>query len=107
MPADRDERQGLILVLVSTLAYGTLPIIGKAAYAAGVRPEPLLAWRFVIAAVLFALLSRGKGPAIALRQRLVLWGLGVVFVINALAYFTALSDRARRHRGPHHLHLSR
>jgi drug/metabolite transporter (DMT)-like permease len=91
MPADRDERQGLMLVLVSTLAYGTLPIIGKAAYAAGVRPEPLLAWRFVIAAALFALLSRGKGPPIALRQRLVLWGLGVVFVINALAYFTALS----------------
>jgi drug/metabolite transporter (DMT)-like permease len=90
MPEGGQERQGLILVLVSTLAYGTLPIIGKAAYAAGVRPEPLLAWRFVIAAALFALLSRGKGPPITLRQRLVLWGLGVVFVINALAYFTAL-----------------
>ena len=90
MPADSEERQGLILVLVSTLAYGTLPIIGKAAYAAGVRSEPLLAWRFVIAAILFALMSRGKGPPITLRQRFVLWGLGVVFVINALAYFTAL-----------------
>jgi drug/metabolite transporter (DMT)-like permease len=90
MVAESEERQGLILVLVSTLAYGTLPVIGKAAYAAGVRPEPLLAWRFVIAAALFALLSRGKGPSISLRQRFVLWGLGVVFVVNALAYFTAL-----------------
>jgi drug/metabolite transporter (DMT)-like permease len=90
MPADVDERQGLILVLVSTVAYGTLPIVGKAAYAAGVRPEPLLAWRFVIAAVLFGLMSRGQGPSITIRQRVVLWGLGVVFVINALAYFTAL-----------------
>ncbi len=90
MPRESEEREGLILILVSTLAYGTLPIIGKAAYAAGVGPEPLLAWRFVIAAVLFALLSRGKGGAVTFRQRLVLWGLGVVFVINALAYFTAL-----------------
>jgi drug/metabolite transporter (DMT)-like permease len=90
MAADSEDREGLILIMVSTLAYGTLPIIGKAAYAAGVRPEPLLAWRFVIAAALFALLSRGKGPGIALRQRLLLWGLGVVFVINALAYFRAL-----------------
>jgi drug/metabolite transporter (DMT)-like permease len=72
------------------LAYGTLPIVGKAAYAAGVKPEPLLAWRFVIAAILFALLARGKGPPVTFRERLVLWGLGVVFVINALAYFTAL-----------------
>jgi drug/metabolite transporter (DMT)-like permease len=90
MPPESEERQGLILILVSTLAYGTLPIIGKAAYATGLRPEPLLAWRFVIAAVLFALLSRGKGPPVTFRQRLVLWGLGVVFVVNALAYFTAL-----------------
>jgi drug/metabolite transporter (DMT)-like permease len=90
MLADGEERQGLFLVLVSTLAYGTLPIIGKAAYAAGVRPEPLLAWRFVIATALFALLSRRGTPPLGLRQRLVLWGLGVVFVINALAYFTAL-----------------
>jgi disulfide bond formation protein DsbB len=44
----------------------------------------------VIAAALFALLARGKGPAVSFRQRLVLWGLGVVFVTNALAYFTAL-----------------
>ena len=27
MPADSQERQGLILILVSTLAYGTLPIV--------------------------------------------------------------------------------
>jgi len=90
MAGAAEERQGLMLILVSTLAYGTLPIVGKAAYAAGVRPEPLLAWRFIIAAALFALLGRGQGPAVSLRQRLVLWGLGVVFVTNALAYFTAL-----------------
>lgn len=90
MTTAAEERRGLILVLVSTLAYGTLPIVGKAAYAAGVRPEPLLAWRFMIATGLFALLGRGAGPPVHFRQRLVLWGLGVVFVTNALAYFTAL-----------------
>lgn len=87
--ADRNEEaRGLVLVLVSAASYGTLPILAKLAYAAGVKPAPLLAARFVIASVLFALLARRPSPPWSVRFRL--WGLGAVFVGNAFAYFKAL-----------------
>ena len=82
------EARGLALIVASTLAYGTLPILGKLAYAAGVLPLPLLAWRYAIAAALIALVERG--PRLPLRQRLRLWGLGSIFVFNSIAYFRAL-----------------
>ena len=82
------EARGFALILLSTVTYGTMPILAKAAYLSGVRTGALLAWRFTLAALLFALLSRRPAPA--LRQRLVLWGLGAVFIGNAFAYFTAL-----------------
>ena len=63
----RDETRGLALVALSTLAYSVLPILGKIAYAAGVRPLPLLAWRYVVAAALIAILERGPRPP--LRER--------------------------------------
>jgi drug/metabolite transporter (DMT)-like permease len=72
------------------MAYGILPILGKVAYAAGVRPLPLLAWRYVIAALLIALLNRGPRPP--LRQRVRLWAIGSVFVFNSIAYFRALEQ---------------
>jgi drug/metabolite transporter (DMT)-like permease len=86
----RDETRGLALVALSTLAYGVLPILGKIAYAAGVQALPLLAWRYVIAAALIAILERGPRPP--LRQRLRLWAIGSVFVFNSIAYFRALEQ---------------
>jgi drug/metabolite transporter (DMT)-like permease len=94
MPSPRDTAtrpdaaRGIFFLLVSTAAYGTMPILAKGAYRYGVETGALLFWRFLVAAALFALLSRRK--AVALRQRVVLWGLGVVFVGNALTYFIAL-----------------
>lgn len=85
----RRETTGLLLVLVSTLAYGTMPILAKLAFAAGVTVPALLAYRFLIATVLFSALGWGA-PALPWRQRLVLWALGAMFVGNALAYFTGL-----------------
>jgi drug/metabolite transporter (DMT)-like permease len=86
----RGEARGLTLVAISTVAYGVLPILGKVAYAAGVRPMPLLAWRYLIAAGLIALLERGERPP--LRQRLRLWAVGSVFVFNSVTYFRALEQ---------------
>jgi drug/metabolite transporter (DMT)-like permease len=87
--ADRhEEARGLVLVLISAACYGTLPILAKLAYATGLKPAPLLATRFVIASVLFALLARRPAPP--WRVRFKLWGLGAVFVGNAFAYFKAL-----------------
>jgi len=84
----RDETRGLALVAFSTIAYGVLPVLGKVAYAAGVKALPLLAWRYVIAALLIAFLARGPRPP--LRERLRLWAIGSVFVFNSIAYFRAL-----------------
>jgi drug/metabolite transporter (DMT)-like permease len=87
-PSSRDETRGLTLVALSTIAYGVLPIFGKVAYAAGVEPIPLLAWRYVIAALLVLALERGPRPPLG--ERLRLWGIGSVFVFNSIAYFRAL-----------------
>jgi drug/metabolite transporter (DMT)-like permease len=89
-PSSRDEARGLTLVALSTLAYGILPILGKVAYGAGVRVLPLLAWRYVIAALLIAALERGPRPP--LRERVRLWAIGSVFVVNSIAYFRALEQ---------------
>jgi drug/metabolite transporter (DMT)-like permease len=86
--SSRDETRGLTLVALSTMAYGVLPILGKVAYGAGVKVLPLLAWRYVIAAGLIALLERGPRPP--RRERLRLWAIGSVFVLNSIAYFRAL-----------------
>jgi drug/metabolite transporter (DMT)-like permease len=87
-PSEQDEARGLALVAISTVSYATLPILGKLAYAAGVLPQPLLAWRYVIAAAVIAALERGPRPPLGVRLRL--WALGVVFVCNSMAYFRAL-----------------
>ena len=88
-PREQDELRGLFYVVVSTIAYGSLPILAKLAFATGVRTSGLLAWRFVVACVLFSLLAR-RAPALALGTRLTLWGLGVIFVANTVCYFGAL-----------------
>jgi len=88
-PKPRSETaRGLALILVSTCAYGTMPILAKVAMSRGVQTGALLAWRFALTTVLFALLTRRPGPPF--RERLVLWAIGAIFIGNALAYFTAL-----------------
>ena len=82
------EARGLALIALSTLCYGIQPIFGKVAYAAGVEPLPLLAWRYMMALACLALLERGPRPPLAVRLRL--WGIGSVFVVNSVAYFMAL-----------------
>ncbi len=74
--------------MASAAAYGLMPILGKTAYQAGVGTLPLLAWRYAIAALVFTLLLRGHSQSWG--ERLRLWALGLVFVINSLAYFLAL-----------------
>jgi len=90
VPSSRNETRGLTLVALSTVAYGVMPILGKVAYGAGVTVIPLLAWRYVMAALLIAALERGPRPP--LRERLRLWAIGSVFVLNSIAYFRALEQ---------------
>lgn len=60
----RRPYSGVLMVLVSAATFGTMPILAKFAYAAGLTPLQTLTFRFLIAAVLlFAVaLSTGHNP---------------------------------------------
>src|SRR5262245_21172286 len=91
MPALKDEQsKGLALVFLSTLAYGAMSILAKTAYEAGATSASVLAWRFIIATALFALLATRKARGLARRDHFLLRGNGLVFVVNALVYFKGL-----------------
>jgi drug/metabolite transporter (DMT)-like permease len=85
----RDLRLGLALVATSTVAYGTLPIFTKIAYAQGLHFSLLLALRFVIASAFFEVMARKDKPQ-PLRVRLGLWAVGAVFLSDTFFYFKAL-----------------
>lgn len=51
------RKWSLVAVVVSAACFGTLAVLTPLAYESGARPLPLLAWRFVIAALLLAALA--------------------------------------------------
>ena len=57
------RRGSLIAVVVSAACFGTLAVLTPLAYAAGAQPLPLLAWRFLFAALLLAGLVAVRRPA--------------------------------------------
>lgn len=83
------DSKGLGLVLLSTGAYASLPILTKVAYGEGLHPTGLLALRFSIAALFFTVWDRERTP---LDLRLRLWAVGSVFLSNSFAYFKALES---------------
>jgi drug/metabolite transporter (DMT)-like permease len=50
------------MVVVSAACFGTLAILTPLAYAAGPSPLPLLAWRFMFAALLLAAFAAARSP---------------------------------------------
>ncbi len=86
----KPEARGVALVLASTVAYGSMAILAKVAFAGGVRPLGLLAFRFLLASLLFGITIPRTSRALPWPIRFRLWGLGGVFIVNAVAYFTAL-----------------
>lgn len=82
------------MVLVSATAFGTLSILAKLAYRAGLGTEQLLAFRFVLAAVGMwglALALRQNPLRFERRRLLTLIALGAIFYTGqSLTYFTAL-----------------
>ncbi|HEY1454886.1 MAG TPA: DMT family transporter [Candidatus Dormibacteraeota bacterium] len=82
------------MALVSAAAFGSLSILAKLAYAAGLGTYQLLAFRFVLAAagmlVLAALVNQSP-LSLSRRQLATLFGLGaVIYTGQSLTYFTAL-----------------
>lgn len=82
------------MVLISATAFGTLSILAKLAYRAGLGTEQLLAFRFVLAALGMwglALILRQNPLRFERRRLLTLIALGaIVYTGQSLTYFTAL-----------------
>lgn len=82
------------MALVSAVAFGSLSILGKAAYAAGLGTMQLLAFRFVLAGaamLVLAIVARQSVRLIPRRRLLALFGVGaVIYTGQALTYFSAL-----------------
>ena len=57
------RRWSLVAVVASAACFGTLPVLARLAYDANATPLPLLAWRFMFAAALLAVVSALRRPA--------------------------------------------
>lgn len=86
-------------VVVSAACYATLAVLARLAYAEGMRPLPMLAWRFASVAVLMALLQAARDPGAlavgwAAARRFALlalvgYGMGSICFFYALLYADA------------------
>ena len=93
-PSRTREWAGTAMVLISATAFGTLSILAKLAYEAGLNTYQLLAFRFVLAAIGMwglALALRQNPLRLKRRQLLNLLALGaIIYTAQSLTYFTAL-----------------
>ncbi len=83
---------GMLLVALSAASFGAMPIFARFAYADGVSPVTLLAFRFTLASAAMLVLQRVRRrpmPRGARLVGLVLMG-AVGYVGQSLCYFTAL-----------------
>ncbi|MBT3189328.1 MAG: DMT family transporter [Anaerolineae bacterium] len=88
--------QGALLVIISSIAFGTMAVLAPLAYKAGATPITLLFLRFLIAGVIMVgwmLVRRIPFPHGKTLLGLIAIG-GVWYVAQTLAYFTALSMTA-------------
>jgi drug/metabolite transporter (DMT)-like permease len=91
--AGRLPAAGLVWMLISAAAFGSMAIFAKEAYAAGVGLPTLLAGRFALAALFLWIGALGGRTPLRLRGRQVIGLLllgGGGYVGQSFAYFTAL-----------------
>lgn len=84
---------GPVLIVISAISFGSLPIFARLAYAAGATPTTVLLLRFALAALMMVcvmVVRRTPFPRRHVLLGLVLMG-GVGYVGQSLAYFTALT----------------
>ena len=63
MTVRRSDVPGAAMAVGSAVSFGTLPILAKYAYAAGLTPAQLLSWRFLIATLGMVALSATVGAS--------------------------------------------
>lgn len=87
----RHDRLGVWAIVASAVGYGFISVLIKLALEAGVRPLPLVAWRFAMASLAVWLLlglRRRPLPSRPSLGRLV--GLGLLYSMDALLFTLAL-----------------
>lgn len=85
------RRSAILLVLLSAIGFGSIALFARTAYAAGVSPTMLLAWRFLLAVAILA-------PVVWLRRLPLPRGrtlagfalMGMLYTAQSQSYFTAL-----------------
>ncbi len=84
---------GPLLIVISGIAFGALPIFARLAYAAGATPTTVLLLRFALAAIVMVFVMIGRKipfPRGRTLLGLILMG-GLGYVGQSFAYFTALT----------------
>jgi drug/metabolite transporter (DMT)-like permease len=87
------DNAGIVLVLVSAISFGLMPIFARLAYSQGVEVDELLFVRFMLAFFIMGgiLASRGYLTVPRRNDLLVLIGLGAVaYFLQSTLYFTSL-----------------
>lgn len=90
----REQRRGVLYTVMASFFLGWAPILGKLAYASGVTPYTLVAFRTVIAALLLwgtCLMFWRRAIVISWRGLLGCIGVGMVNGFGSLLYYMSLS----------------
>jgi drug/metabolite transporter (DMT)-like permease len=93
---DRRRLAGIALAVASAIGYGSGPLFAKGVYESGMDWLGLLAWRFLVGALLsWAWLmlfpvNRRALRTLSRRRLVALLGLGAFFIMNAATYYAAL-----------------
>lgn len=87
----RPDRLGVLAIVASAIGYGFISVLIKLALEAGVRPLPLVAWRFGIASLAIWLLLGLRRRPLPSRSSLprLLW-LAALYSLDALLFTLAL-----------------
>jgi drug/metabolite transporter (DMT)-like permease len=87
----RISRLGVGLCLAAGLAFAVQPILGTIALDHGAAIVPMLGWRYLIAAIVLALVARRALFALPLRVALSAFALGLVlYTADSFLFYTAL-----------------
>jgi drug/metabolite transporter (DMT)-like permease len=91
-PQIRPAPIGIVLVVVSAVAYGTVPIVAKLAFGSGVALPLFLSWRFSLAALaLWAVVPLSGGSTLSRRRIAGLLAMGAIgYAGQSAAFFAAL-----------------
>lgn len=85
------RRSAILLVLLSAVGFGSIALFAHTAYAAGVSPTMLLAWRFLLAVAMLAPVVKLRRLPLPRGRTLAGFGLmGLLYTAQSQCYFTAL-----------------